>query len=157
MHILKNLNKIFFWTDYFIQDCQIRRKIEKLKKEDADFSKEEAFLRNKMLRYCRLAYPDYYKYYGLTGDEKLEEFPLISKKDMRAHPELFRTKYKKWIASHTATTGGSTGHPFGFELSANHDPVHQEFLWRLMGFQKGDKIICINGMSLPAEKTKENI
>ena len=40
MHILKNLNKIFFWTDYFIQDCQIRRKIEKLKKEDADFSKE---------------------------------------------------------------------------------------------------------------------
>lgn len=80
MHILKNLNKIFFWTDYFIQDCQIRRKIEKLKKEDADFSKEEAFLRNKMLRYCRLAYPDYYKYYGLTGDEKLEEFPLISKR-----------------------------------------------------------------------------
>lgn len=157
MHILKNLNRILFWADYLVQDYWIRYKMEKLKQEEADLTQEEAFLQARMLSYCRRAYPDYYKYYGLTGSERLEEYPLISKEDMRTYPELFHTRYKKWIESHKATTGGSTGHPFGFELSANHDPVHQEFLWRLMGFRKGDRIICVNGVSLPAEKTEQNI
>lgn len=158
MNILKRLNQVFFWADYVWQDHWMRRKLQKLNHLDADFTKEEKYQKKRMLSYCRKAYPDYYRFYHIT--EKgydLKKYPLISKKDMRAHPEIFRTRYKKWIASHEATTGGSTGHPFGFELSANHDPVHQEFLWKLMGFQKSDKIICINGVSLPTEKTAQNI
>lgn len=157
MHILNNLSKALFWMDYYIQDCWMRRKLLKLNMEDVDLSREEHFQQSRMLRYCRNAYPDFYKFYGLSGKEKLEGYPLLTKEDMRRHPELFCTKYKKWIECHKATTGGSTGQPFGFEISANHDPVHQEFLWNIMGYQKGDRIICVNGASLPEKKISNNI
>lgn len=157
MHILKNLRKVIFWIDYGFQDRWMRRRLKKLNQADADLTKEEQFQQSRMLRYCRKAYPDFYKFYGLNGTEKLEDYPLLTKEDMRNHPELFRTKYRKWIELHKATTGGSTGQPFGFEISANHDPVHQEFLWDIMGYQKGDRIICVNGASLPEEKISQNI
>lgn len=157
MHILKNISRILFWTDYYIQDLWMRRKLLKLKQADADLTKEEHYQQSRMLHYCRKAYPDYYKFYGLQGREQLKDYPLISKEDMRKHPEIFQTRYKNWIESHKATTGGSTGQPFGFEISANHDPVHQEFLWDIMGYRKGDKIICINGVSLPKDKVAQNI
>lgn len=157
MHISKNISRILFWADYYLQDLWMRRKLLKLKLPDPDLTKEEHYQQSRMLYYCRKAYPDYYKFYGLNGREQLKDYPLITKEDMREHAEIFHTRYKKWIESHKATTGGSTGQPFGFEISANHDPVHQEFLWNIMGYRKGDKIICINGASLPKDKVAENI
>ncbi|HBN57463.1 MAG TPA: hypothetical protein DD414_11880, partial [Lachnospiraceae bacterium] len=157
MHILKNLRKIPFWTDYYRQDFWMRRRLIKLNRPDADFVKDEAKQQARMLKYCRRAFPDFYRFYGLDGSEALKQYPLISKHDMRKHPELFRTRYKRWIVSHQATTGGSTGTPFGFEISVNHDPVHQEFLWKQMGYKKGDRILCVNGMSLPESRTSQNI
>ena len=157
MHILKNLSKIPFWIDYYMQDFWMKRKLNRLNRINEDFTKDEAKQQTRMLKYCRRAYPDFYKFYGLDGSETLEQYPIVSKHDMREHPELFRTKYKRWIVSHQATTGGSTGTPFGFEISVNHDPVHQKFLWKLMGYRKNDRILCINGMSLPKSKTSQNI
>lgn len=157
MHILKNLKKAAFWIDYGLQDYWIRHKLKKLNQEDADLTKEEHVLQSRMLRYCRKAYPDFYRFYGLDGTEKLEDYPLLTKGDMREHPEIFCTRFRNRIEVHKATTGGSTGHPFGFEISASHDPVHQRFLWDLMGYEKGDRIICVNGVSLPKEKTEQNI
>lgn len=157
MHILKNIRKIPFWTDYYIQDLWMRYKLSKLNNKDADFTKEEQHQLRRMLRYWEKASPEFYSFYKISNTQNLEEYPLISKEDMRSHPEIFQTKYKAWIEHHNATTGGSTGTPFGFEISANHDPIHQEFLWKLMGFQKGDKIICINGKEISREKTEKNI
>ena len=31
------------------------------------------------------------------------------------------------------------GHRLDLRLLPNHDPVHQEFLWDIMGYQKGDQ------------------
>lgn len=157
MHIWKNLSKTAFWMDYYIQDRRMRERLPALNRTDADFTEDERRLQRRLLRYCRKAYPEYYRFYGLSGAECLADYPLITKEDMRAHPELFHSKYKKWLAVHPATTGGSTGIPFGFELSANHDPVHQEFLWKLMGYQKGEKIICINGSSFLQEQIERKI
>lgn len=157
MQIKKNICRIPFWINYYLQDAWIKRKLVKLLDENADLTKEEQKQQKKMLRYCRRAYPEFYRFYGLEGTERLGEYPLISKKDMREHPELFHTKYRRWIEYHKSTTGGSTGTPFGFEISANHDPVHQTFLWKNMGYQKGDKIICISGESLPQDMVEKNI
>lgn len=157
MHFLKNIEKIPFWIDYYLQDFWMRYKLRKLCYADADFTKEERHQQSRLLQYCRKAYPEFYRFYGLKGDESLEKYPLISKDNIRKYPQLFHTKYSRWIEVHKATTGGSTGTPFGFEISANHDPVHQKFLWKIMGYQKGDRIICINGISLPEDKISQNI
>ena len=85
------------------------------------------------------AYPEFFETLPYDGDEPLSEYPLTSKSDIREHPEMFTSRYIDRVESHHATTGGSTGTPFGFEISANHDPVHQEFLWDIMGYQKGTR------------------
>lgn len=157
MHIWKNIKKLPFWFDYYRQDLWMRRKLQKLNQKNVDLAKEEEYQQKRMLKYCRKAYPDFYKFYNLKGNEKLEEYPILSKQDMRAHPEIFRSRYHSWISCHSATTGGSTGTPFGFEISANHDPVHQEFLWRLMGYKEGDRILCITGSSVPEKYVDQNI
>ena len=154
---LERLREIRFWIDYYMQDMWMRKKLKKMNNPNADFTQEEAHQQKRMLKYAKKAYPEFLKHYHMTGDEPLSEYPLISKSDIREHPEMFTSRYIDRVESHHATTGGSTGTPFGFEISANHDPVHQEFLWDIMGYQKGDKIICVNGASIPKEKTEKNI
>lgn len=157
MHILKNILKIPFWADYLREDRWIEKKLGKINDPDVDLRKEEQYLQKKMLDYCKKAFPEYYKAKGLTGEEALESFPLLSKSDMREHPEWFRSKYSRWIVEQSISTSGSTEEPFGFRISPNHDPVHQCMLWRLMGYQEGDRILKINGVQLPEENVKKNI
>lgn len=157
MHIWRNIRKIPFWIDYYRQDLWMKKKLPCLNQPDVNMEKEKQYQQKRMLKYCQKAYPDFYKYYNLSGKESLEEYPIISKQDMRDHPDIFISKYLKWLNYHTATTGGSTGTPFGFQISANHDPVHQEFLWRLMGYKDGDRILCFTGAALPEENVERNV
>lgn len=157
MHIKKNIIKIPFWLDYYLTDCWIRRKLKKINQPGCDLKKEEKILQNKMLLYCRHAFPEYYRARGLTGKEALESYPLLSKSDMRDHPEWFHSKYSRWIVEQTISTSGSTEEPFGFRISPNHDPVHQCMLWRVMGYQNGDRILKINGVQLPRENVEKHI
>ena len=87
MHILKNLSKIPFWIDYYMQDFWMKRKLNRLNRINEDFTKDEAKQQTRMLKYCRRAYPDFYKFYGLDGSEALEQYPIVSKHDMREHPD----------------------------------------------------------------------
>lgn len=56
MHILKNLRKVIYRTDYGLQDRWMHRRLKKLNQADADLAKEEQIQQSRMLRYCRKAY-----------------------------------------------------------------------------------------------------
>lgn len=157
MHVIKNLIRIPFWMCYFTEDYWIRKKLAKINTHETDYTKEEMFLQRKLLAYCKRAFPEYYKHYGLTGREPIEGYPILSKADLREHPEWFRSRYRRWIPVSRFSTSGSTGTPFAFWISPNHDAVHQRMLWDLMGYEKGDKILSINGRTMRGEDIKKNI
>ncbi|MDA1586595.1 hypothetical protein PDK27_22760 [Bacillus cereus group sp. TH230-1LC] len=55
------------------------------------------------------------------------------------------------------TTGGSTGQPLGFYTLGVLDAEHQEFLFNVMGYVPGDKILAMDGTLIPDELVKRNI
>lgn len=157
MHIKKNICKIPFWLHYYLEDFRIRIQLKKINRSGRYLERAERRLQKHILRYCRKAFPEYYKAMGLSGKEALEEYPLLSKKIMQDHPEWFCSKYERWIPVHSFSTSGSTGDPFAFKLTPNHDPVHQKMLWKVMGYKKKDKIVLVNGNVLPQEDVSKNI
>lgn len=77
--------------------------------------------------------------------------PLLSKADIRREGEELMTMPpgRSWIGH--LTTGGSTGQPLGFPYLGGHDAEHQEFLWRMMGYTNGDRILAMDGTLVPDE------
>lgn len=157
MMFLKRLKqhgkKSLFLLYYKIQDRRISYMLNKLD-TSFDFRNYSTRTLNKMLNYSRKAYlyyKDIQKHHIRNGEEALKSFPIISKDILRSKCSLFISKYEQWIPSQSATTGGSTGEPFGFFISPQHDVVHQLYLWRRMGYIKGDIIMGMGGMELPSE------
>jgi len=53
---------------------------------------------------------------------------------------------------YTQNTGGSTGEPLEFPVSnsaGKHVGAHQEFLYKMIGYKQGDKIVGFDGSSVP--------
>lgn len=71
--------------------------------------------------------------------------PIVDKTLLREQMDSFITTPTScpWVGH--LTTGGSTGEPFGFPYMGGHDAEHQEFLWRLHGYQDGDRILAMDG------------
>lgn len=157
MHIRKNISKIPYWMHYYIQDLWIRWELRKINDSEVDLRKQEERLQKSMLKYCRKAFPQYYKEMGLTGEEPLECYPLLSKQIIQSHPEWFCSKYERWLVVNTFSTSGSTGEPLAFRITPNHDPVHQKMMWKMMGYRKGDRIALVNGKVLPDEMVARNV
>lgn len=83
---------------------------------------------------------------GLTSmSEAWMSVPLLDKATIRQHRDSLMTAPLScpWVGE--LTTGGSTGEPFGFPYIGGHDAEHQEFLWRLHGYQSGDRILAMDG------------
>ena len=55
------------------------------------------------------------------------------------------------------TTGGSTGQPLGFYILGGCDAEHQEFLFRIIGYKPGDKILAMDGTKVPDYLLEQNI
>jgi len=54
-------------------------------------------------------------------------------------------------------TGGSTGEPLQFPSSGGFDREHQAFLYRIIGYKPGEKILAMDGSAIAQELTARNI
>lgn len=55
------------------------------------------------------------------------------------------------------TTGGSTGQPLGFYTLGGCDAEHQAFLFKIIGYKPGDKILAMDGTIIPDNLLKQKI
>lgn len=84
-----------------------------------------------------------------TG-EGLDRLPPIDKAVIRERRERLVADTVRWLPHQRMNTGGSTGEPLEFLISGgNVDPPHQTFLWRLLGFTRGDVIVACDGTTVP--------
>lgn len=86
---------------------------------------------------------------SLKPIEIIENLPFLDKDIIRKHDkEIAAIDIQKDFIGHL-TTGGSTGQPLGFYTLGGHDFEHQKFLYKIMGYEKGDKILAMDGAVVP--------
>ena len=86
-----------------------------------------------------------------------ERLPLLDKATIRSHWNNLISDEINNLNFYIMNTGGSTGEPLEFPVSHHVDGVHQEFLYRVIGYEPGDKIVAFDGSSVPAELRKNRI
>ena len=89
----------------------------------------------------------------------LNDFPIISKKDIRSRIHDF-CKPGIFVPRSVFNTGGSTGEPFKFYNTCYARQVefaHQLFFYKRVDYKKGDKIASIDGVKLSEKKLEGNI
>lgn len=86
-----------------------------------------------------------------------DNVPFLDKDIIRKEKEniLALPRSKDYIGF--VTTGGSTGQPLGFHTLGGCDAEHQEFLFRIIGYKPGDKILAMDGTVIPNDLLGENI
>ncbi len=88
---------------------------------------------------------------------QFERIPLLDKSIIRKSAnDIVSTELHKMIYG-TRNTGGSTGEPLEFQTSVNFDTEHQAFLYRLMGYQHGERILAMDGSSISSASINNNI
>lgn len=90
--------------------------------------------------------------------EGFDRLPLLDKSTIRFHRNALISDEIDSRDIYTMNTGGSTGEPLEFPVSSiagRIDSVHQEFLFRTMGYEPGDKIVAFDGSSVP-ENLRQN-
>lgn len=126
--------------------------------EAHDFSRSRDRYLSRIVRYAT----KYSAYYGQVIPGSLSRgvdpasaawrsVPLLDKKTIRSEGANLTTAPDDcpWVGR--MTTGGSTGEPMGFSFMGGHDAEHQEFLWRLHGYEPGDRILAMDGTTVDAE------
>lgn len=148
-----NHHNFFNYAYYKLKKIQIKHKLHTLLIPSCHHEQELQHQLDKILHYC-IKYVPYYqgKHY-----QTLTDFPVIGKTDFLARKDQFLSTKIASFPYRTATTGGSTGEPFGFLISPQYDDIHQEFLWRYMGYQDGDKILGMGGLKVSKEDLQKNI
>lgn len=85
------------------------------------------------------------------------QIPLLDKPTIRKNQNtLICIASEKNFIGHF-TTGGSTGQPFGFFTYGGQDNSHQEFFFKIIGYQPGDRILAMDGSIIPQELLSHNI
>lgn len=141
--------------------------LKKLHKYHLGYIKDFKTIRNRKLKFIlKYAYnnTEYYKKIfsenKITINRKINNWnniPFLTKEIIRNEKNniLVFSKSKKNI--YFRTTGGSTGEPFGFFSLGSVDPQHQVFLYKIMGYCKGDRILAMDGTIVPKNLLNQNI
>jgi phenylacetate-CoA ligase len=98
-----------------------------------------------IIRYA-VKYVPYYHAYNCHTD--LNSIRVVDKSVFRDNYEQMISRLHKYVINWKGNTGGSTGHPFEFLMSSSYDVVHQNFLWKLWGYEPGDLIMAIDGTKI---------
>lgn len=88
---------------------------------------------------------------------KFKRIPLLDKRIIRENADAIVSTQLSRMKYGTRNTGGSTGEPLEFYTSVNYDTEHQAFLYKMMGYEEGDKILAMDGSSIDADSLEKNI
>lgn len=105
----------------------------------------------RVLRHAAETVPYYRAYFAKKGlvveNLRLEDFPIVEKKDIRGHEEEFVSTKRAGRKINWSRTSGSTGEPFRFGRS-EYEYTYTT-LWRGMarfGIRPGDKRVLVKGV-----------
>jgi len=159
---VKRIGRRFNDTQYikygirYIEDkLFVKRYLPILEKYHAGISYDFHIVKEKrLIRILRYAYKNS-KYYRRVFDQNgvktnniekcWDNIPFLTK-------DIIRHEQENMLAVSTTndyvgymTTGGSTGQPLGFYTLGGCDAKHQEFLFKVIGYKLGDKILAMDG------------
>jgi len=83
--------------------------------------------------------------------------PFLDKSIIRKEKDRILTMSDSKSYVGFVTTGGSTGEPLGFYTFGSYDAEHQKFLYQLMGYCTGDKILAMDGTLVNDNLINKNI
>lgn len=128
----------------------------------------KSFQEKKLIELCKFAYEnnDYYKEIfqkanlDLNSLRNFNKIPTLDRKTIREFGDRLTVRKLKPWQNYEIHTGGSTGEPLRVLLSPKCgiiDDIHQEFLYRLIGYRDGDGFITFGGTEVPSELIENNI
>ena len=163
------LISISWWINRFLMlgsDFVVKKELKLLSKYHRGYHINFFPFRSKKLskildysqKYC-LYYSKLFRKYGVNVDtlENFSSLPLLDKKiivntrDELTSSQLHQLKY------YIMNTGGSTGEPLEFPVTPHVDGQHQAFLYKMMGYKRGDIIVAFDGVLVPEKLRKKNI
>lgn len=155
-----SLKRMFF---AFFIDYQSRKLINTFEEiERNNFEKNVSDLLFKTLSNAQVNVPYYRKLMkNMRLDKRniisdLGQMPVLTKEIIRLHDkemfsEKFNEEFKYWM-----NTGGSTGEPLKFPVSANFELLHQKCLYHLMGRVENDVIVSVDGSRISKDLIDNN-
>ena len=167
---LKDFDYINFLINFYIEKFKLIKSLSSLEKYHLGKIKNFKNERNRKLwNIIKYAYKKTSYYKKMINDVEInvknfgnlinnwEQLPLLDKKIIKNEKEnILALPVDKNFVTYV-TTGGSTGEPFGFYMVRGHDWEHQEFLFKLMGYKRGDKILSMDGSLVSEKNLKNNI
>jgi len=99
-------------------------------------------------------------HFNLERFESLRELPLLDKVAVKEHLVDLMPEHIASMDIHIQATGGSTGVPLEFPvfyLAGEVERVHQRFLFELMGYEPGDRIVALSGRALPSSEVRAGV
>ena len=111
-------------------------------------------------RHCPY-YRELFQERGIHLDRPLDNWslvPFLEKEVIREQRDkLLASKRMPDYLAGLTYTGGSTGQPLAFYRLGSYDGIHQAFLYRLMGYVPGDRILAMDGTLVADKLTERNI
>jgi phenylacetate-CoA ligase len=93
-----------------------------------------------------------------TMKENWNKVPFLTKDVVKKEIEnILAVSINNDYINDMTTTGGSTGQPLGFYILGGCDAEHQEFLFKIIGYKPGDKILAMDGTVIPEDLLRKNI
>ena len=116
--------------------------------------KQQEMLRG-MLLYAT-EHCEYYRRLGIDTPE-LNRFPILTKQLIKDNFEALTSDEKNRFIYWDAYTGGSTAEPLHFLQQSCIDLPYMTWLWKHMGYRKGDVIVAMSGTRVPEDDLKKHI
>lgn len=139
----------------------LRKKLESIletTKKDFTIDQDKRLL--SILKYAQkncIFYSDKINFKNRTLAQTFREIPLIDKATIRKFKSNIISQEYNILEYYTMNTGGSTGEPFEFLASPHLDDIHQEFLFKKMGYKKGDVVFGLAGFQIRDDLISKNI
>jgi len=171
--IKKIMSRLFDWKylrhaiRYYPEKVRVIKNLDRLKLyhngEKQDFTSERNAGLTNIIKYANEHCPYYSKIFNDIGlgmsdiASQIVKIPLLDKQIIRKNSDLIVSSQLQKLLYGKRNTGGSTGEPFEFLGSVGFDHEHQAFLYKMMGFKNGDKILAMDGSSISEDLLVKNI
>lgn len=162
-----NIYWLIGYLDVLINKYKVSRELKLLSKFHSDNVKIDfLFYRNKklskILNYAQTNcsyYSNLFKEFGINADnlKNFENLPLLDKIIIKNNKNKLISSKINQLPHYIMNTGGSTGEPLEFPATLHTATQHQAFLYKIIGYKKGDIIAAFDGTSIPENLRAKNI